>query len=615
MRKGKVESRILIFAGLLVLFAILAIVPLSPSVAYGVLSPTYVQSVQESGLEWWSELLALDEVKQIVDGWFLPESKMYDFSLLDDDPIVVAVIDSGIDLTHEAFTGASSSSGVGENDVLYRNSRGSVIGKNTVADNSNVSDVSGGGHGTHVAGIVAALIHWLGLEKYIKIMPIMAGKPSGNSASFTSTDVKEGIEFALANGADVINLSLESTDRDFNFVTPEWAERAIFVAAAGNGRTVGGKKVGYDSAKQPCYPAADERVIGVMNISNERDSDGGLVLSESSNYGDAYDLCAPGSMIYSASKSDAEQKYIAKSGTSMATPMVSFASALALLKFRAIEQATGVKKSVDDVREIVKFSSTTYLDKGDYDLSVLNLKKIAISDNDVLARVDMESVYEKQTLGEIKPIPVALHVFPESLQGQGNVEWHIDDPENDVVAEGFEYVYTPKNERGKQAIYAVWKVEYNGQPYEVVVRHTISVDYARITAQTMSALRVGVLIEDGSIKDKVPFEKGKTYTLTFDGVQNYDPDVVEDFKWLNKDGEIVASGGYYAFTPPDDGYYEFSLRLGTRNSQIFKIGFVVGTGVTKDDILRYVTYAAVAAIVLAIAAILVATFVKRKRAK
>lgn len=603
MKSTTLTSRILFVVSLVFLLAVLIF---TPSVAHAQLPPSYVETVQDAGLEWWADLLELSEVKATVQSWF-NGNRMYDFSEMDDNPIVVAVIDSGVDVEHEIFTGD-----YGEGcDVFYRNSRGALICKNTVAGNSNVNDVSEGGHGTHVAGILAEMIHWLDLEKYIKIMPIMAGKPSDRGASFAAADVKEGIEFALENGADVINLSLESTGSDFKFVSEEWASKAIFVAAAGNGRTVGSQRLGYDSKQQKCYPAADEQVIGVMNISNVADKEGNLALSASSNYGDVYDLCAPGSAIYSAKYGgDGDDGYIDKSGTSMATPIVSFASALALLKFRAIQAATGVEKTMDEVREIVKFSSISYIVKGDYQLSVLNLRKLAAADSSLLARIDIEAGLEKQQLGALRPIPMYLHVLPEELEGQGSVEWFVND---ERVGEGFEMNYTPKAEIGSYVISAYWTVDDSELGVTTVrARNLVTVSYATFTADSVKELVIGVESDGGEISQSVAYEEGKEYVITFAGVDDHDPDKVENYKWF-VNGKLAGVGRQLYFTPDGEGSYEVFMRTTLRESNVCAINFFKTKNPSELDPWTAATIAVVVSIAAVVAAVSIAIAVRKKR--
>ncbi len=574
----------LIFAVGLILFA--ALVFLAPDIAYAQLPPSYVENVQDAGLEWWSDLLKLDEVKATVEGWF-KNDEMYDFSKLDDDPIVIAVIDSGVDVEHELFSGAYGDGDAADYDVLFRTSDGDVVGKNTVGDNSDVSDVDIEGHGTHVAGIAATLIHLLGLEKYIKIMPIRAGKPiEEGGAKFDVSDIKEGAEFALENGADVVNLSIEAENDSFDLVTDEWAKEAIFVAAAGND----------SSSLIKYYPAASKNVIGVMNISNERDAEGNLQLRSSSNFGSAYELCAPGTEFYSAANGEAE-KYVKKSGTSMAAPVVSFASALALLKFRAIEAATHISKSVEEVREIVENSYTTQIEKGIYKLNVLDLKKLAADDN-AFSRVDILSGEHKQRLGDVSPITLKLDTLFSPTGGKGSVEWALGDPNGEKIGEGFEFTFTPQNAYGAQTVYARWTFDTEEGLATVVTSFSVTVDYAEFTEDVFAKLEIGIKGDDGEFVKSVAFKKGKEYILTFAGADNYSPNETKDIKWYIN-GKQIGKGKEIRFMPDGSGKYEISVSVGDTSSAKSLVEF------KENKTLAYVCYALVAAAVLTLAVIFI----------
>lgn len=168
-------------------------------------------------------------------------------------------MDSGINYDHELFTGkydengvAVDVDGIGEYDVLYRDSDGNLIGKNTVlasdknyaSTNFSVADDAPDKHGTHVAGIIATFIHELNLEKYVKIMPVKSAYPTSTSSTFSSTAFKDGVQFALENGADVVNMSLAAKSTDFR-ISAAQASSAVFVAAAGNGENRGESRKAY----------------------------------------------------------------------------------------------------------------------------------------------------------------------------------------------------------------------------------------------------------------------------------------------------------------------------------------------------------------------------------
>lgn len=147
-------------------------------IAYAVSPDGYNDFVVKEVHDWYmgENYLNLAKLKESVSGWF--SSSQYDFSNV--KPVVVAVVDSGINYNHELFTGkydengvAVDVDGIGEYDVLYRDSGGNLIGKNTVlvsdknyaSTNFSVADDAPDKHGTHVAGIIATFIHELNLEK------------------------------------------------------------------------------------------------------------------------------------------------------------------------------------------------------------------------------------------------------------------------------------------------------------------------------------------------------------------------------------------------------------------------------------------------------------------
>lgn len=374
-------SALRVIATAVILFLFFSVI-FAPSVADAVCPGGYIENVKDKNLDWQNgeDELNLEYVKTRVKSWL--SDPQYDFSALEKDPIVVAVVDTGINFDHEIFTGRYDENGVatddkiGRYDVLLRNEKGDIITVNT-ANGKNADDDHPDRHGTHVAGIIATFIHELDLEKYIKILPIKASK----GKSFSTTGVENGIAFAIENGADVVNLSLcedkvGTETSEFNkMITDEYAQKAVFVAAAGNG----GKS---SSAKDiwgnfyTYYPAASKNVIGVMNYTTEN---GKKKIAPTSNYGSAYDICAPGEYIYSADGKTADSYKFMK-GTSMATPFISFASALAILKDRAYCAASGdAEQSSVDIAQNVKQSYTETIKAGKFSLGVFDFEQL-ISD-------------------------------------------------------------------------------------------------------------------------------------------------------------------------------------------------------------------------------------------
>lgn len=246
--------------------------------------------------------------------------------------IVVAVIDTGIDLTHPdlaanlwvnapEFNGAP---GVDDDGNGYVDDK---YGANTVTNSGNPADDHG--HGTHVAGIIAAQGNngagGVGVAYNVQVMAIKAAQYSG---ILTSDDIAQAIYYAKEMGADVINMSFGGYSRsqiEEDALAVAFGQ-AVLVAAAGNDSRV----------NQPCpggrdmYPGAYNWVLGVMA------STSGGVKAGFSNFDctprdtHEYELMAPGVDIWSTLP---QGKYAEWDGTSMAAPVVSGIAALARTKW------------------------------------------------------------------------------------------------------------------------------------------------------------------------------------------------------------------------------------------------------------------------------------------
>lgn len=523
-------------------------------VADAVSPKSYVESIEDKDFDWYmqSKYVNLARLKEIVGAWFLNER--YDFAGVENDPVVVAVIDTGIDYRHELFTGKYdengepvSNSGIGEYDVFARDLEGNIIGTNTVLKSDRdytgkdqIMDDAKDKHGTHVSGIVATLIHELNLEKYIKILPIKAGYPTERSSIISVEALRAGVQFALDCGADVINMSISSYDPEYGAtcINEERAKQAVFVAAAGNDK--------YNSASRKSYPASNDNVIGVMNYSY--DANGDIQLASSSNYGDIYDVCAPGYTIYSA-KGGTTNEYKPLSGTSMSAPFVSFASALATVRYRAL----GSKRITQvEIANIVRNATTTYIYKNNVKCKLLDICRLAESDEVANVEISVLSGSVKQTLGDVSAISMQANVYPR--QDIGSVKWYVD---GEFVLEAENFEYTPNETAGVKTVKAVWSYG-NGEFY--IERETsvkISVSYRALDADTIKSLNVRVNAENF---DGANYRIGSTLHFSFENMPSYVIDPETKIIWL-LNGEFYAVGREFDFVPEQIGRYKIQAKI------------------------------------------------------
>lgn len=174
------------------------------------------------------------------------------------------------------------------------------------------------GHGTHVAGIIGARHNGFGVRGVAYDAELYAVKSFNAKGEASLSDMIEGIDWAVANGMDIINLSAGSEDDSFalrSSVDKAYAAGLLIVAAAGND----GNDLGTGDTVD--FPARYPSVIGVSAV--DRNSARALF----SSTGSTVEIAAPGANIASTYLNN---QYVYMSGTSMAAPYV--AGNLALMK-------------------------------------------------------------------------------------------------------------------------------------------------------------------------------------------------------------------------------------------------------------------------------------------
>ncbi|MDD4778775.1 MAG: S8 family serine peptidase [Fermentimonas sp.] len=303
--------------------------------------------------------------------------------------IVVAVIDSGIEMNHS--------------DLINRiDSRG----YNFISNNSKTYDING--HGTAVSGIIAAQTNNLtGMAGVVgtlnvKIMPLQTADSAGDSYV---SNVIRAIDYAIEQHVDVINLSMGSTkisDIENAAIQRAIQKGIVVVASAGNdGNSV------YE------YPASYENVISVGSISSDNNR------SNFSNYNNKVDVVAPGEQIYSCAL---QSSYRYLNGTSFSAPIVSGVAA----SLRAMDPSL----SPQQIESII---TDTAVDKGssgrdnyygfgllDFSAAVNRIAKVSV----LVLSLDQAKI--DLTIGDSTRL--TANILPTNASNQ-NISWASDNPD------------------------------------------------------------------------------------------------------------------------------------------------------------------------------------------
>lgn len=290
--------------------------------------------------------------------------------------VIIAVLDTGVDLDHpDLVKNIWMNASEIEGDGIDNDQNGfvdDVHGYDFVDDDEDPQpdvnktfDEDSATHGTLIAGIIAAVgnnnegiagINWRASIMNVRILDNLG---VGDSSAAT-----RGIDYAVANGADVINLSFTGFDDDPRFrnaLKRAYEAGVTVVAAVGNGED--GNGINLDTT--PIYPACygenemEDWIIGVA--SSDRDDR----RSSFSNYGAlCTDISAPGedviSTVYQTIDHPQFQNFFygsGWSGTSMAAPMVSGAAALLKSKYPSL--------TPDEIKSILRLSADPILSDGD----------------------------------------------------------------------------------------------------------------------------------------------------------------------------------------------------------------------------------------------------------
>lgn len=209
------------------------------------------------------------------------------------------------------------------------------------------------GHGTHVAGIIAAAHNTDGVAGVCPTCTILDVKVLNDAGYGSTSAIVSGINWAVKNGAKVINMSLgqRTSSRSLEAaVNDAWTKGAVIVAAAGNTGTT-----------TKIYPAAYPNVIAVAATDNND------AKASFSTYGAKWvDVAAPGANVYSTFPNHLFQLerqygrsrgYDVANGTSMASPIVAGVAALAWSKDMSVPN-TSVRMKVESTADKISGTGT-----------------------------------------------------------------------------------------------------------------------------------------------------------------------------------------------------------------------------------------------------------------
>jgi len=294
--------------------------------------------------------------------------------------VIVGVIDTGVDYTHpdlqgslwqntaelDGLTGTDDDGNGYVDDTIgwdFTDAPKFADGGDYLDEDNDPMDEFGHGHGTQIAGLIAAQVNELGIAGIapdVRVMVLRAGTASGY---LEEDDVARAILYAVDNGARILNMSfgdlaLSQLLRDVIHFAYE--RGMVMVASAGN-----------SGSNEIHYPAGLQETISV-GASTIND-----YLAGFSNYGSMVDLTAPGDSIISTALGG---DYNVVNGTSFSAPMVAAVGGLILS-----QQSTF---SPQRVRNILKTSTDDIMYKG-WDLysgaGRLNAEKaLAVQDGGIL---------------------------------------------------------------------------------------------------------------------------------------------------------------------------------------------------------------------------------------
>jgi len=222
-----------------------------------------------------------------------------------DPSVVLAVLDTGIDANHPDLSGPRFLGGF------------DFVNEDSVPNADHA-------HGVWVTGLAAAntnnAIQVAGVDRECTVLPIKVLDANNQGSSF---DLVQGIEYATANGADILSMSLINFGSNLNFALSQAKQESILIACAGNG--------GVGDADNS-FPGASPHTIsiGATTSGDNRASFSGT--------GNKLDFVAPGSSVVTVGLGYGANGSAFFSGCSAATPVAAGVVALLKARFPGIDQ-------------------------------------------------------------------------------------------------------------------------------------------------------------------------------------------------------------------------------------------------------------------------------------
>ncbi len=309
--------------------------------------------------------------------------------------IVVAVIDTGVDLDHpdlqnNIWNNPDEIAGNGIDDdqngfIDDKHGWDFIENKNSPEPKFNgISNKQAVSHGTFVAGLIAA-IHdnnrgIKGVTAKTKIMPLVSLNYTGWG---TSNHVSQAVDYAVNNGADIINLSFGGNEYSTKLkksIIQAYNQGVLVVAAAGN--ALNGDEIGANLSDDPLYPICYDQDFSVNRILGVIASDKNNQVADFTNYGaGCADLAAPGldliSTVYQDSSRSFYLDYYAQnwSGSSFSAALVSGAAAL----LKSIDKGLIPAEMISLLKENSSLLFTEKKHENKVGQGVLNIKKAITS--------------------------------------------------------------------------------------------------------------------------------------------------------------------------------------------------------------------------------------------